>query len=131
MYYLVLLVLDDVEQVTDICDAWETTGVGGITIIETTGLGRLRYKQGYRDDMPLMPSIRALLQGREEHHRTLFSVVEGEEMVDRLIAATESILGDLNLPHSGIIVALPVHRAVGLHRRDTNHDNPQKKTKTP
>jgi hypothetical protein len=116
MYYLVLLVLDDVEQSTDICDAWEATGVGGITIMESTGLGRLRYKQGYRDDMPLMPSIRALLQGREEHHRTLFSVVEGEEMVDRLIKATESILGDLNAPHSGIIIALPVARAIGIDR---------------
>lgn len=129
MYYLVLLVLDDNEQATDICDAWEAVGVGGITLIESTGLGRLRYKQGYRDDLPLMPSIRSLLQGREEHHRTLFSVVEGEAMVDRLIEATEAVLGDLNLPHTGILIALPAARAIGINRSHYDRESQPKEVR--
>jgi nitrogen regulatory protein P-II 1 len=127
MYFLVLLVLDDNDRATDICDAWEAAGVSGITILESTGLGRLRYKQGYRDDIPLMPSIRSLLQAREEHHRTLFSVVDGEVMVDALINATEKILGDLNLPNSGIMIALPVARAAGMNRQALNAGDLRKK----
>lgn len=121
MHYLVLLVLDNIELGGVVCDAWEEVGVGGITIMASTGLGRVRQKQGFRDDIPLMPSLRSLLHGPEEHHRTLFSVVEGEAMVDRLIAATEAVIGSLDEPDSGIMIALPVARAVGIQRREHEH----------
>ena len=114
MYNMILLVLDDTNQCTSVLEAWEAQEVGGITILESTGLGRVR-KLSIRDDIPLMSSLSRLLQNREERHRTLFTVVEGEEMVDKVIAATESVVGDLNNPHNGILFVLPVSRVVGLH----------------
>jgi len=113
MYQMILLVLDNIDQCNTILDAWETTGVGGITIFESTGLGRMR-NSGIRDDIPLMPSLARLMQTREERHRTLFTVVEGEAMVDRIIAITEEILGSLEGPHNGVLFVLPVSRVVGL-----------------
>ncbi|MFO7662632.1 MAG: hypothetical protein R6X18_08560 [Chloroflexota bacterium] len=127
MYHMVLMVLDDIKRAEEIYDAWSSAGVGGITIIESTGLGRVRYKQGYRDDIPLMPSIYDLLHAREEHHRVFFSVVNGEEMVDKLFLITEEIIGDLNNPNSGIMVALPITRAVGMNREIWSPDAPDKK----
>lgn len=114
MYHMILLVLDDVNQCSTILEAWEAQGVGGITILESTGLGRVK-KLGIRDDMPLMPSLSRLLQSREERHRTLFTVVETEEMVDRMIAATEEIIGNMEDPNNGVIFVLPVSRVKGLH----------------
>ncbi|GAB4283091.1 MAG: hypothetical protein Kow0080_37100 [Candidatus Promineifilaceae bacterium] len=113
MYFMVILVLDNVEQCSDILDAWEKTGVGGVTILESTGLGRARKFQ-FRDDFPLMPSLSDFLRKSEEHHRTLFTVVEGEEEVDRIIAATEAVIGDLEQAHNGILFTLPVARVRGL-----------------
>ncbi len=113
MYHMILLVLDDINQCTTILEAWEAQGVGGVTILESTGLGRVR-KMSIRDDIPLMPSLSRLLQTREERHRTLFTVVETEEMVDKVIKATESILGNMEEPHNGIIFVLPVSRVIGL-----------------
>ncbi len=113
MYHMVLLILDDVNQCSSILEAWEAQGVGGVTILESTGLGRVR-KLSIRDDIPLMPSLSRLLQNREERHRTLFTVVEGEEMVDKVIAATESVLGDLEQAHNGVLFVLPVTRVRGL-----------------
>lgn len=117
MYYVVVLVLDDVNRGPEVLDAWTEAGVGGITIIESTGLARWHKMQGHRDDIPLLPSIRALLQTREEHHRTLFSIVEGEEMVNRLIAVTEAIVGRLNEPNTGVLFALPLSHVAGVPRR--------------
>jgi nitrogen regulatory protein PII len=110
---MVLLILDDTNQCTPILEAWEAQGVGGVTILESTGLGRVR-ELSIRDDMPLMPSLSRLLQTREERHRTLFTVVETEEMVDNIIAATEAIIGDMEDPHNGVIFVLPVSRVAGL-----------------
>lgn len=114
MHYLVLLVIDDINKCPPLFNAWEEAGVSGLTIIESTGLGRVRRTLGLRDDMPLMPSIRSLLQSQEEHHRTIFTIVNSEEMIDKLIAATESVVGKLSEPHTGVLFALPVARVVGL-----------------
>jgi nitrogen regulatory protein PII len=111
---MILLILDDINQCSAILEAWETQGVGGITILESTGLGRVK-KLSIRDDIPLMPSLSRLLQSREERHRTLFTVVETEEMVDKVITATQEILGNLENPHNGVLFVLPVSRVVGLH----------------
>ena len=115
MYHMILLVVDDVDQCPSILDAWEAAGAVGITILESTGLGRVR-ESSIRDDLPLMPSIMNLLRSQEEHHRTIFTVVETEEMVERLIAATESVVGDLEQPDKGVLFVLPVTRAVGLSK---------------
>ena len=113
MYHMILLILDDVNQCSSILEAWEAERVGGVTILESTGLGWVR-KLSLRDDSPLMPSLSRLLQNREERHRTLFTVVEGEEMVDKVIAATESVLGDLEQEQNGVLFVLPVSRVRGL-----------------
>ena len=113
MYQMVLLVVDSVDQCFPVLDAWEALGVGGITIFESTGLGRVR-KSGPRDDLPLMPSLTNLLKGREERHRTMFTVVDSDEMVEKLIEVTEAIIGDLNNAHNGFLFVMPVSRVVGL-----------------
>ena len=116
MHYVVLLVLHDVSHLEEILTAWEEAGVSGITVLASTGLGRIRQRRVLREDLPLMPSLEDLLKGQHEEflNRSLFTIVEGEEIVDRLVAATERILGDLNLPRNGIIVVLPAARVYGL-----------------
>ncbi|MEZ4591107.1 MAG: P-II family nitrogen regulator [Chloroflexota bacterium] len=113
MYHMILLVLDDVNQCSNILEAWEAEGVGGVTILESTGLGRVK-KLSIRDDMPLMPSLSRLLQSREERHRTLFTVVT-DDLVDKIIEVTEAIIGDMESPNNGVIFVLPVSRVKGLH----------------
>ena len=57
MFYLVVFVLDDPDRCRDILDAWEAAGAPGVTILDSSGLGRVR-RAGIRDDIPLMPSFR-------------------------------------------------------------------------
>lgn len=122
MYHMIMLVLDDVNQCSTILEAWDAQGVGGITILESTGMGRIK-KLSIRDDIPIMPSLSRLLQTREERHRTLFTVVETEEMVDQIIETTEAIIGDMESPNNGVIFVLPVSRVKGLHGGQTRASN--------
>lgn len=114
MYYMVLLIVDDLNNCPDVLEAWNNAEVPGITVIESTGMGRLR-KDSIRDDLPMMPSLSELFRTREHRHRTIFSVVEGEEKVDQLIRLTEGILGDLDQPDTGVLFVLPVSRVIGFH----------------
>ena len=113
MSFMVVLIVNDPDDCPPILDAWEAAGVTGVTILESTGLGALR-NTGLRDDIPLMPSLRDIFQGKEVHHRTMISVVETEPMVDKLVEEARDILGDLDRPHSGFLFVVPVLRAYGL-----------------
>jgi nitrogen regulatory protein PII len=114
MAHLVVLVLDNLLQFPGVLRAWEEAGAPGVTILESTGLRRVLGAA--RDDLPLLPSLRDVIVGSELHHRTLFSVVEDEATVERLIAATESVVGDFGEPHSGLLFVVPVSRVLGLQK---------------
>ena len=112
MYSLLVLVLDNAELLHDVLNAWEEAGVPGATVLESTGLRRVTAMFG-RDDMPLVPSLRDLQAHEQDAHRTIFSVLDDDAIVDKAIAATESVVGDLSQPHSGILFVMPVTRVVG------------------
>ena len=118
--YMILFVLDDFEKLDDLLDAWEGAGVPGVTILHSYGLGRVR-QDGLRDDLPLMPSLEDLFEHEEKYSRTLFSVVDSEATVDKVVAATQQVVGDLMKPHAGLLVVLPTARVYGLRR---HHEDP-------
>jgi hypothetical protein len=115
MAFLVMYVLDSVAQLAGVLDAWETAGVTGITIFDTTGIGRLRQAV-LRDDLPLMPSLSDLLSQPDINHKTLMSVIDDEAVVDRVIETTKTIVGDFSEHHSGILCVLPVLRVYGIKK---------------
>ena len=87
-------------------------GITGVTILESSGLGRVR-KAGMRDDLPLMPSLSDLFKRSETHHRTLFTVVQDQTKIDTLVEATQSVVGDLEQPNTGFLFVVPVSQAFG------------------
>jgi nitrogen regulatory protein P-II 1 len=119
MNYLVVLVVDDINRCPEILDAWEAAGVLGVTILASTGLGRIR-RAGLHDDLPLMPSLQDLLESTEVHHRTLLSVVDSQELVDKMVALAQQVIGNLDDPHTGFLFVVPVVQVYGLgkHRTD-------------
>ena len=112
MDFMVIFVLDDIDQCKDILDAWEAAGIRGVTILESSGLGRVR-QAGMRDDLPLMPSLSDLFKRTETRHRTLFTVTKDQEKIDAIVEATQSVVGDLEQPNTGFLFVLPVSQVYG------------------
>ena len=119
MSYLVVLIVNNVDHCPIVLDAWEEAGVLGVTILASTGLGHIR-KSGLRDDMPLLPNLQDLFENEEVQHRTLFSVVESQEMVDKMAALVDEVIGNLDDPHTGFMFVVPVSQVIGFgkHRVD-------------
>jgi nitrogen regulatory protein PII len=116
MSYLVVLIVDNPDDCPEILESWREMGVSGATILDSTGMGRIK-KAGLLDDFPLMPRLQDFLEVREEPHRTILSVVEDETLVDRMAAAAQHLIGDLNEPHTGFMFVVPVLKAFGLGRK--------------
>jgi nitrogen regulatory protein P-II 1 len=112
--FLVVFVLNDPDKTGRLLDAWEEAGVTGATIIHSSGLGRVRQNSGYRDDLPLIPSLEALMQHEEYFSRTLFTAIKDESLIDKIVEATSRVVGDLNKPKAGLLLVFPILRAYGL-----------------
>jgi hypothetical protein len=106
--YTILCVVDDTGKLDAILDAWRNAGILGITIIESTGLHRLRL-------LPRIPMRYAFGDPNEERgNLTIFAVVEDETYIQRGLEATESVVGDLSGPNTGIFIAWPLVFAKGI-----------------
>jgi len=119
MTFLVVLIVNDPDYCPIILDEWEAAGVFGITILQSTGLGHIR-RAGLRDDVSIMPSLADIFESEEIHHRTMFSVVEGQEMVDKMVSIVQRIVGNLDDPHTGFLFVVPVAQVYGMARNRRN-----------
>ncbi len=113
--YLILFVLDNPDKLEELLNAWEEAGTGGATVLVSTGMRRLS-NGGYRDDIPLMPGLDDFYKREEDYHRTLFTIVQDDAILEKVVTATRSVVGDLNQPNTGILVVLPTAQVYGLEK---------------
>ena len=120
MTYMILFVLHDTGKLSEVLNEWEKAGVCGVTVFASTGIGRLKAADMLREDLPLMPSLEDLVETPERFNRTLMTLVETDEMIDRVVETTERVVGKLDDPNTGILAVLPLSRVYGLARHN-NH----------
>ncbi|MBU4226617.1 MAG: hypothetical protein KKC71_12465 [Chloroflexi bacterium] len=112
----ILFVLHDPEKLMDLLAAWQDAGVDGATVLFSTGLGRIRPREGLRDDIPLLPALEDFYPDPESLSRTIFTVIGDDSLIEKVVAATEEIVGDLSQPDRGLLMVLPVSRIYGLRK---------------
>ncbi len=112
MGHLVLFVLDNMAVLPDILEAWQSVGVPGVTILPSTGAYRT---QKWLRRMGL-GALDRLFDSGETTRRTLLAAIEEEAVLERAIAEAERIVGGFDRPGSGLLLVLPVSRALGLYK---------------
>lgn len=108
--YMLIMVLDDVSRRNEVLDAWIGAGISGITILESTGVNRVLLRHSAR---PMYAGFSQMFGNRTVGHNTLFAVIDSMELAEAAVAATETIFGDFNQPHTGIIFVVPVAKVWG------------------
>jgi len=114
--YMVMYVSRDVTQAEEMLEQWVKAGISGVTIIESAGMQQASKKAGFRDDIGLVFSLTKLMQSQEIHHRTLFSVIEDEGTLRRVVDVASDYVGDWSKPDVGVLFVIPVLEAYGLEK---------------
>ena len=109
---MLMFVLDDPDQLDAVLDAWQSVGVSGVTIIESSGLYRRQRERpvGARYAFGLARSATRLDTG----HYTLFVIVPDEATVHACLAAAEQIVGDLAGPDTGVLASWELNVVKGV-----------------
>ena len=109
--HMIMLVLDDPNRLDEVLVAWRSVGVSGVTIAETLG-GHRREARRVRGRY--LFGLTGLAESAERSQYTLFAIVADSRMVGMCLDATESIVGDLKDPNSGVFAAWELSLAKGV-----------------
>ena len=111
MTHLLIVILDDLSCLPDLLQAWRKIGVG-TTIMESVGARRAETwlsKAG-------LASLDRLFDAREVRRRTLWAVIEEDNLLAQAVAEAEQVVGGFERPDSGLLLVLPVAQTKGLHK---------------
>ncbi len=120
---LVLLITPQIDKGLDVAQAWQEAGAPGVTIIRSHGLHTLQKElQSGSVELPRMvvsmgAAMAAIIDNMEERGEVIISIVE-DELCEAVISAANEVLGDLTTPNAGVLVTLPIERAVGVRHHD-------------
>lgn len=113
--YALVLVLNMTEYLEDVLEALVKSGVTGATIIDSQGMGSalMSYENV---ETPIFGSLKAFFDREHPYNKTIFSIVESEELLDQAIESVRSVVGDLDKPNEGLLFTVPLGKVIGLRK---------------
>lgn len=112
--YLLVLVLEQLEKLPDILRNLIRIGLTGTTVLKSTGMGRLLAE--WEIDVPILQLIQTVVEDKSRMNRTLFTVIEDQDILEEAIAAIKEVTGNLNEHGKGILFAFPLTYAEGIKK---------------
>lgn len=110
---LMVIILNKLEALEYLLEGLSAAGIGGATIIESSGLAMTLNKL---DSSFVSSSIRALFSATsDEDNRTIISVIRNDqlEIARKVIYST---VGDLSMPNTGVLFTMPIDFAEGISK---------------
>jgi len=118
--YMLVMVLDDIARLGEILNAWMEVGLPGITILESTGVNRVRQRQAPE---AAFAGFSQIFGSGRVGHNTIFSIIPTLDLAEKAVAATEAVVGKLSQPHTGVVFVLPVVQAWGYSLNAANNQD--------
>lgn len=100
---LVFLVLNEPDHLHDVLTALVEAGCGAATVIESQGMGHI-----ISQEVPIFAGFRDLFAGSKPYNFTIFTVVDNQEVVDRITAVVRDVLEAVEDPAKGVLFSVPV-----------------------
>lgn len=110
---VLFIVLNETEYLDDILDGFVEVGVKGATILDSQGMGSAITNSGRGHDA-FFGAIRSFLDNARPYNKTIFTVIEDEEILMKAVRTVKEIVGDINKPGVGMMFTVPVGNVYGM-----------------
>lgn len=110
-----VLVLNKVECLERILELMLEKGIGGATILESTGM--MRVLDGDDNvDLPMMGLLRHFYSPERKRSKTMFAIIRDEQR-KQLVDIINEATGGLDKPDTGICFCVPTDFVEGLNKK--------------
>lgn len=113
--YVLFIVLNDVNQLDEILERFVKVGVKGATVLDSQGMGGAMV-HGSNRNIPLFGSLRTLMDSARPYNKTIFSVLDSEEMLEKTVGAVQDLFDDVPSKGLGFMFSVPIGKIYGMCR---------------
>ena len=108
--YAIILVLNDVYMLDDVHELFYEEELGATTV-DSQGMGKVLLDHNI--NVPMLASVRKLIDGRKPYNKTVFSVVDTEEKMRTVVDKLNKKLNNFEEPGIGFMFVVPVVECYG------------------
>lgn len=108
---LLVLILKKLEHMDDLIKHLAESGVKGGTILDGFGMAKALVNM---EDLPIFGMLRHLLEDEDKVTSKVMLFVLKDEQVMTTRDTIKQVIGDLNVPNTGIMFSVPVTYVEGL-----------------
>ncbi len=113
--HALILVLNKTDEMEDVLAAMLQAGCKGATIIDSQGMGSAIVRSD-NTDLPLFGSLKSFFDREHPYNKTIFAVIESDELLTKVTDAIRNTVGDLDKPNEGLMFTVPVSNVMGLKK---------------
>jgi len=112
---MIMYIANDMRHIEGMIDVWTQAGVRNLTILDSVGLQEA-VASGTAAKTTVFPSMARMLRKHRTPSRTIFSIIDDEEILNKAVAESNVFTNDFADPESGVLLVLPVAQAHGLDK---------------
>lgn len=114
---ILFLVLNKTEYLDSILTEFVNVGIKGATIIDSQGMASALIEH-HHNEIPFLGSLRNFINSSRPYNKTIFTVVDDDELVDKAVEAVNKVIGDISKPGFGVMFTVPVGKIYHLPKRE-------------
>ena len=105
--FVLFVVLNEIDYIEDILSGFVRKKISGATILESQGMGSA-IANSNNESIPLFATLRMLLGDSHPYSKTIFTVLEDEEMVEKAVRVVQDVVEDIEANGIGIMFSVPI-----------------------
>ncbi|MDN6196459.1 MAG: hypothetical protein L0L39_02190 [Atopostipes suicloacalis] len=110
---VLFIVLNEADHLEDLLEKFIEIGIKGATILDSQGMGFAMNHSGHGNE-PFFGKIRSMIDNSRPYNKTVFTVIDDEETLEKAISVTKEVFGDVYEPGLGMMFTMPVNNVYGM-----------------
>lgn len=113
--FALVLILNDISKLDNIHEVFYQEEIGATTI-DSQGMGKVLLDHNI--NVPMLDSVRKLIDGRKPYSKIVFSIIRDKEKLDEVVEKIKEELDFFDEPGIGFMFAMPVVEVYGSNIDD-------------
>ncbi|HBV67253.1 MAG TPA: hypothetical protein DEF04_03025 [Clostridiales bacterium] len=113
--FALVLILNDIYKLDSIHEVFYQAELGATTI-DSQGMGKVLLDHNI--NIPMLDSVRKLIDGRKPYSKIIFSIIKDKEKLDEVAGKIKEELDNFEEPGVGFMFAMPVIEVYGSNADD-------------
>jgi nitrogen regulatory protein PII len=113
--FALILILNDIYKLDDINELFYEEEIGA-TSIDSQGMGKVLLDHNI--NLPMLDSVRKLIDGRKPYSKIIFSIIKDREKLDKVAEKIRKELDYFDEPGTGFMFVMPVIEVYGSNTDD-------------